>query len=75
MQARTLIVFWASVAAAVFLLGGTIASVEALARHASGANAIVLSVSLLGLSLSGPIAGRIIVVVGRAQRRGRADNA
>ena len=66
MRAKTVVVFWASVAAAVFLLGGTVASAEAFARHASGANAIVLSVSLLGLVLAGLIAGRIVVVVERA---------
>ncbi len=71
MQARTVVSFWTSVAAAVFLLGGTVASAEAFIRHASAANAIVLSVSLIGLVFAALIAGRILVVVGRAQRRSR----
>ena len=75
MRPKTVVAFWASVAAAVFLMGGTVASVEALFRHPSATNAIVLSVSLTGLVFAGLIAGRIVVVVGRAQRRARHHDA
>jgi quinol-cytochrome oxidoreductase complex cytochrome b subunit len=47
------------------------AVIVAFVWHASVANAIVLSASLIGLVFAGLIAGRILVVVGRAQRRSR----
>jgi hypothetical protein len=75
MRPKTAVAFWASVAAAVFLLGGTVASVEAFLRQPSAANVIVLSVSLIGLVFAGLIAGRIVVVVGRAQRGSRRHDA
>ena len=75
MPPKTVVAFWASVASAVFLLGGAVASVEALLRHPSVANAVVLSVSLAGLMFAGLIAGRIILVVGRAQRGARHHDA
>ncbi len=68
MRPKTVVLFWASVAAAVFLLGGTVSSVEAFVRHASVVNTIVLTVSVIGLVIMGLIAGRILVVLGRAQR-------
>ncbi len=70
MPAKTVVVFWAAVAAAAFLLGGTVGSIGALSRHVSIANAIVLLASLAGLAIAALIAGRIVVVIGRAQRRG-----
>jgi hypothetical protein len=51
------------------------ASVEAFIRHGSVANAIVLSASLIGLTFAGLIAGRILMVVGHAQRAARDDDA
>jgi hypothetical protein len=71
MKPKTVVAFWTSVAAAAFLLGGTVASVEAVARQHSAVSAIVLSVSLIGLVFAALIAGRILVVLGRAQRRSR----
>lgn len=71
MRPKTQVAFWASVAVAVFLLGGTVASIEAFARHASVENVIVLSASIIGLVSAAVIAGRILMVVGRAQRRTR----
>lgn len=75
MRARTMVAFWASVAAAVFLLGGTVASAEAFVRHASAANVIVLSVSFIGLLFAVLIAGRVLLVVGLAQRKSRSPDA
>jgi hypothetical protein len=75
MKPKTVVAFWASVAAAVFLLGGTVASVEAVLRHASVEDAILLALSLLGLASAGMIAGRILLVLGRAQRRPRVGDA
>ena len=75
MKPKTLVVFWASVAATVFLLGGTVASVEAVLRHASLADAILLALSLFGLASAALIAGRVLVVVGRGQRRSHSPDA
>ena len=75
MRPRTLVAFWTSVAAAVFLLGGTVASAEALTHHPSAANAVVLSLSILGSIVAWTIAGRIVLVVGRAQRGARSPDA
>jgi hypothetical protein len=72
-RAKTTIVFWAAVAAAVFLLGGTVASVEALLRHPSFSNVTILLASLAGLAVAGLVTGRIVVVVGRRQRRVRRE--
>lgn len=75
MQTKTTVVFWAAVAAAVFLLGGTIGSIEALRNHPSIFEALVLLTSLAGLAFAALIAGRILLVVGRAQRLERRDNS
>ena len=75
MRPKTVVAFWASVAAAVFLLGGTVASVEAFVRHTSVEDAVLLAVSLLGLVFAGIIAGRILLVLGRAQRKPRVGDA
>lgn len=69
MRAKTTIVFWAAVAAAVFLLGGAVGSIEALLHHPSISNTTILLVSLAGLAVAGLVAVRIVVVVGRQQRR------
>jgi hypothetical protein len=71
MQAKTTLVFWTSVAAAVFLLGGTIDSAKAVVQHPSVPSDIVLALSVIGLVLAVTVAGRIIVVVGHAQRSAR----
>jgi hypothetical protein len=73
MSTKTVVVFWASTAAAVFLLGGTVASVEAVLRHPSLSIEVLLALSLVGLVVSLTVAGRIMLVVGRAQRSSRSD--
>jgi len=71
MPARTVVIFWASLASAVFLLGGGIAS----ARHAFGdggaGDAFLLALSLVGFAAAVLVAGRIVFVSGRVQRRAR----
>lgn len=69
MQAKTVVAFWAAVAAAVFLLGGSVASFVSVVRHASPGAVIVLVVSLVWLAFSLLIAGRIVLALGRLQRR------
>lgn len=73
MSAKTVVVFWASTVAAVFLLGGTVASVEAALRRPSTSIEVVLGLSVVGLVASLTVAGRIMLVVGRAQRSSRSD--
>jgi hypothetical protein len=75
MRAKTVVAFWASVAAAVFLLGGSVASVEAFVRHPSVTTGVVLALSLLGLVFAAIVAGRILFVLGRAQRKPRVGDA
>jgi hypothetical protein len=70
MPARTLVYFWGATIAAVCFLGGAWAAWQARAEG-SGALA-VLAVASLGVMGSAFVAGRIMVVVGRVQRRARA---
>lgn len=69
LRPKTTIVFWTAVAAATFLLGGSVASVEALVDHPTAWNGIVLALSLIGFLGACTVAGRIVFVVGREQRR------
>jgi hypothetical protein len=71
MSRRTLVVFWAAVAAAVSLLGGGVGSVRALTTDGGPANAILLGLDLLGFAVAVLVAGRIAWAAGRAQRRAR----
>ena len=73
MRPKTVVAFWASTAAAVFLLGGTIASVETVLRQPSTSIEVVLALSVVGLVVCFTVAARIMLVVGRAQRSSRSD--
>jgi hypothetical protein len=65
------VAFWAAVAAAVFLLGGGVSSVQALIRGGDGVAFALLSISVLGLLVALLVAGRIVFVATRIQRRAR----
>ncbi len=75
MQAKTVIVFWASVVASVFLLGGTIGAADSAFRDPSAVTVIVLTLSFIGLVVAWTIPARIMFVVGRGQRRRRPTDA
>jgi len=63
-----MIMLWSATAAAVFLLGGTVATLEAVLAGGSRVNLALLALSLTGLLGSLGVAGRIVVVVGRSIR-------
>jgi hypothetical protein len=67
MSRRAIVLFWGATAASVLFLG----SLWAAAGKSSGADVVVLVVSLVGLTATLFVAGRIAFVVGRAQRAGR----
>ena len=69
MHAKTVIVFWASVVASVFLLGGTIGAADPAFRDPSVVTVIVLALSSIGLVVAWTIPARIMIAVGRGQRR------
>ncbi len=71
MARRPILAFWSATAAAVFLLGGTVATLKAVLAGGSPINLALLAVSLTGLLGSLLAAGRIVVVVGRSSRPGR----
>ena len=68
MVRRAMIIFWSATGAAVFLLGGTVATLKAVLAGGSRINLVLLALSLLGLLASLGVAGRIVVVVGRSVR-------
>lgn len=68
---RTLLFFWTSVAVSVFLLGGGFATIRRLLGGGTVGDYVVFSLTLVGLTASLLVAGRVILVLGRAQRRTR----
>lgn len=71
MPKRTMLIFWAAVAAGVLLLGGGVATFR---RVASGGNALdgfVLFLSVMGLAAALLVAGRIVFIQARLQRLAR----
>ena len=68
MVRRWMLMLWSATAAAVFLLGGTVATLKAVLAGGSRINLVLLALSLLGLLASLGVAGRIVVVVGRTGR-------
>lgn len=71
MAGRTFVAFWAATAAAVFLLGGGVGSFRA--AMAGGGTVDLALAALSGLGLAGAVfvAGRIVLVAARVQRRTR----
>jgi hypothetical protein len=76
MGRRAIVLFWGAAAAAVFFLGSAWTAAGALGSgpHAL-ANAIVMSVAVIGFAATALVAGRIAFVVGREQRRARRRHA
>lgn len=71
MGRRTLVIFWGAVAAAVFLLGSGVSSVRAELGGGGIRDLVLLAISLLGLGAALLVAGRIVFVAARLQRRAR----
>ncbi len=71
MNGRMPVVFWAAVAAAVFLLGGGVSSVRSVVTGGGAEAAVLLVLSAVGLAATLFVAGRVVFVVGRFQRRAR----
>ncbi|HYT81163.1 MAG TPA: hypothetical protein VEQ37_18290 [Actinomycetota bacterium] len=73
MGRRSIVLFWGSVAAAVFFLGSAWSTAGRLGSGSHGpANAVVMAIAVIGFAATALVAGRIAVVIGRAQRRARA---
>ena len=70
MGRRPAVLFWGAAAAAVFFLGSvwTTAGKLGSGPHAL-ANAVVMGVGIIGFAVTVLVAGRIVFVVGRTQRR------
>ncbi len=71
MTRRTMVVFWATTAAAVFLLGGGVSSFRAAMEGGGGVDLALAALSGLGLAGAVFVAGRIVLVAARVQRRTR----
>ena len=74
MARRALVVFWGSVAAAVFLLGGGVSSLRAMLAGGGAEDFALLVASVVGLTVTLFVAGRIVLLAARLQRsdaRGR----
>ena len=71
MPARVQVIFWSATTASVLLLG----VVWALTHRGGGASVedrVLLAVAGAGLAATSLVAARIVFVVGRLKRRGRA---
>lgn len=71
MPKRALLIFWAAVAVAIFLLGGGVATLRRVLSGGNALDGLVLLVSAVGLMASLFVAGRIVFVAARVQRRAR----
>jgi hypothetical protein len=71
MTRRPMLVLWSATAAAVFLLGGTVATLKTVLAGGSRINLALLALSLAGLLGSLGVAGRIVMVVSRSVGPGR----
>ncbi len=69
MAKRTVVLFWGSAAAAVLFLGWAWASAGRM--NSGGPAEVVFGVSALGFLVTVFVAGRIILVLARLQRRAR----
>jgi hypothetical protein len=71
MSKRTATIFWTAVAVAVLLLGGGTATLRRVVVSGAIGDYLVLSLALLGIAAALLVAGRIVFVSARAQRRVR----
>ena len=71
MPSRTALIFWTAVTVAVFLLGGGVATVRRVLTGGTVGDYVALSLTVVGLAAAILVAGRIVSVSARAQRRAR----
>lgn len=71
MSTRTHLFFWSAVAASVFLLGGALATYRRVSSGGTTADIALLILSVVALSMTLLVAGRILRAVARVQRRSR----
>lgn len=69
MSRRTVIILWVAVAVAVFLLGSGVATIRRVVAGGTLGDYIVLSLAWSGVVAALVVAGRIVFVTARAQRR------
>ena len=69
MPRRTLIVFWTAVVAAVLLLGSEVATFGRLVGSGTVRDYVTFTLAAAGLGASLLVAGRIVFVATRLQRR------
>lgn len=68
---RALLWFWASVAAAVFLLGGGVSTAPRAVSGGDGEAVVLFVLALLGFAAAMFVAGRIALVAARVRRAER----
>ena len=71
MPRRNALIFWTAVAVAVLLLGGGVATVRRVLAGGTVGDYVALSLTVVGLAAALLVAGRIVSVSARAQRRAR----
>jgi hypothetical protein len=64
-------IFWTAVTVAVFLLGGGVATVRRVFAGGNAGDYVTLSLTVIGLAAALLVAGRIVFVSARTQRRAR----
>lgn len=69
MARRTMLIFWAAVAASVFLLGGAFATLRRVIVGGGPGDGVVLAIAIPGLVASLFVAGRIVLVTARLHRQ------
>lgn len=76
MRSRPFILFWGATAGAILFLGAAWSTMGRLRDGAATpADAVVLTLALIGLAGTSFVAGRIAYVTARAQRRSRNEAA
>ena len=72
MRGKPFVIFWGATVAAVLFLGAIWGTAARLSSSGRGpADSIVTGLAALGLGVSLFVAGRIVVVMGRVQKRDR----
>ncbi len=70
---RTLVIFWSTTAAAVFLLGGAVGSARAILDGGGAVDVGIGVTSGVGVVAALLVAGRIVLVTARLERRARGS--
>lgn len=69
MPKRTMLIFWTSVAVGVLLLGGGVATAQRILSGGNALDVVLLLVTAVGFAGAALVAGRIVLVAARLQRR------